>query len=243
MILHDDVTAEMTRIISLSGKVDAEMVPIPIPDRPRRNKVYVVKAGIPRYSPYEKTVFLDSDTLIDGPIDDLFGKLEDNPAFVTKFAKWVTTGNKMRKRVNGWDDISPTMSDLVARAVGTSYPALNTGVLGWQRGASILTDWLAATQAGAGKFIADEIGMQLVYTDHDHILLDDRWNCSPIYGECKQDAIIWHFHGRKHLKNEHGRKLWEPAFRECMAQNVAEIRDWAGQYDTEVKTWLEETNR
>jgi len=242
-ILYDDASEDITRIIAQYHGVQAERIPFDTPTKPRRNKAYVCKTLMPHYSPYERTVFLDADTLIEGPIDPLFDWLDSNPVIVTQFAEWVTTGRKMKGRIRKLSGISPLVDAAIDHVTKNSYPALNTGVMGWQRNAPFLADWQALGKALSGRFIADELAAQLALPGSSHLLLDDRWNCSPIYGQYQSEAVIWHFHGGKHLKKEQGRRLWAPAFRECMMLDFAEVARWGGQYDTEVREWLDRESR
>lgn len=200
----------------------------------RRHAHYVTKSLIPTWTPYDRTVFLDADTVVEGKIDELF----EPRLALTQFADWVSTGRRMSKRCNDWRGISPMIDALAERQVTQTHPAINTGVMGLRKGDAQLALWHAVTMAGGGKFIGDEIAMQLVHPNLECQVLDDRWNCSPFHGVHKAEAVVWHFHGRKHLRKEQGRTLWEPLFRAAVRDRAGRIDRWAGTYDPWVRDLL-----
>lgn len=204
-----------------------------------RNAHYASKSLAPAWTPYEETVFLDADTIVTGPIDALFG----HRLAITQFAEWVSTGPRMSKRCRDWKGISPYIDTLIERQVQKSHPAINTGVIGFRKSDPQLAMWHAVTMAGKGRFIGDEIAMQLVHPELECTVMDDRWNCSPFFGLHKGEAVVWHFHGRKHLRKDAGRVLWLPAFQEAVAAKAGKLDEWAGKYDKWVRDWLKTNGR
>ena len=207
----------------------------------RRHSGYLTKTAIPDWSPYDRSLFIDGDTLIVGDPSPLFGMLDDRELIITNFGEWQSQGNRMAKRIRGWRGLTPAIDWLVEDQLAAEYPAINTGVFAWRRGWEYARDWAAVTQAGSPRHMADELAMQLLQsmmTESSYDVVGDRWNCSPLYGAEKDDAAIWHFHGNKHLRKEVGRKLWIPALEAAMAENVGGIADWAGKYDKTVRQHL-----
>jgi len=70
------------------------------------------------------------------------------------------------------------------------YPAINTGVFGFAKRNEQLSLWHAVTSAGEGRFMTDELAMQLIFPDLDCTVLDDRWNCSALYGVHQDEVVI-----------------------------------------------------
>ena len=191
----------------------------------RRHAVNVTKTWLHRYSPFEETIFLDADTI---PIKH-FGELWPlaNEMVLTQFANWVSTGSKIKSRVNWWAGLRPA---LVSKSLANNDEAVNTGVFAFAKATKMLEPWHQITLAGAKTFIPDEIAAQLIYKDYHHRLLDDRFNCSPHYGVNVGDVRIWHCHGGKHLRPR-TEKLWRGLFKECWDNNVGFIKEWISDED------------
>lgn len=204
-------------------------------DKYRRHSGYMNKPKMIQLSPFDSTVFLDADTLIAKPIDDMFIE-PDGEVCLTKFANWTTKGKKIKGRISKWLRAEP---ERVQRQLDTEYAAVNTGVLAF--GGGVLSrrfgdHWLDTTSRNP-RFIADEIAAQLIYPEHGCILLDDRYNCSPLYGANRDDAVVWHFHGKKHLRPQ-AIDLWWPVYSEAVEKNVAGIRDWTPAGDKRLREHL-----
>ena len=59
----------------------------------QRNGHYVTKSTMPKWSPYDTTVFLDADTIVCKPIDRLFEESRKG-LVLTQFCTWISTGRK-----------------------------------------------------------------------------------------------------------------------------------------------------
>ena len=228
---------------------------VSLPRIGNRNGHYVTKSTLPKWSPYDVTVFIDADTIVCKPIDRLFEEARKG-LFVTQFVEsWISTGRKMSSRISsaahkpdidhrheflsGWIEAQCQEQLRIKPTDAAEYPALNTGVLGWKKGHAALALWHEVTIQIGNRFMADELAMQLILPNVDATVLPEIWNASPLHGECKpEDVVIWHFHGRKHVKKEQGRTLWWPAFESACAAKVAGIHRWAGKHDKTVRNQL-----
>lgn len=207
----------------------------------RRNAAYATKSLVPSHSPYDRTLFIDADTLIVGDPTPLFDYLDTRELVVTNFGNWQSQGNKMKKRIGGWKGLTPAIDAMVADQLSKQWPAINTGVFAFRKDWQYARQWHTITDKGSPKHMADELAMQLLLSVMDpktYEVVDDRWNTSPLYGAMQQDAVIWHFHGRKHVRKEACKKLWVPAFEECREKNVGGIAEWAGKWDKTVRAYL-----
>lgn len=230
-VTDDDCQAVAERAKGL----DIEVRRVPL-SKARRHSAYLNKTLVPQWTPYDESVFLDGDTMIVAPIDDLFGR----PLVITSFGEWQTQGRRMSGRINRWRGRTAYIDALVDRQLHRPYPAINTGVFAFRRGLPFLSLWHTVTKAGAGLHMTDELAMQLLHSEIEECLvMDDRWNCSPIYGTHSDDVKIWHFHGGKHPRREAGKTLWAPAFDRAYEQNVCGLQEWAGTYDAQVRQHLE----
>jgi hypothetical protein len=201
------------------------------------------KTLLPDVSPFDNTVFLDTDTLVVGDFTDLFPAENTEQIRITRFADWITTGKKVRKRILGWADVLPSEARLMTRV---SYPAINTGTMGWtKKSTKFVKEWQEKT-AVHKKFMCDEIVCQLIFYRYPHCVLDDRWNASPPYSYSRlkktgklSDVRIWHGHGWKFIKNKNGRKVWMPHYHAAVEDNFGTLAEWAPHHDTKLKKLLE----
>jgi hypothetical protein len=205
----------------------------------RKNTAYAAKPTIMRQTPFDVTVFLDADTLPVGSVEPLLDAVARPPSpgiLLTTFSGWVTTGSIIKKRVQSIARTSEEAARLGAIALSKPMPAVNTGVIAFRRGSPFLIHWQNITEAGWNVFIADEMAAQVMTADPEKypcLLVDDRWNASPMYHSCPlEDVVVWHFHGDKHVvrpdggKGRAGHVLWWPAFQEVWAEDVGGIQSW-----------------
>ncbi len=236
LLLLDNVTEDIGRRIADDPAIHATVKVID-PVEGHRHSCYITKTLVPDWSPFERTLLIDGDTTIVGSFDELFGA----ELAITHFSNWHSLGSMVSGRIKWWRGKSPEIDVLVDRQLAHSWPAINTGVIGWRRGHPALLRWKELTLAGAGLHMTDELAMQLLIGEmrmSEFNIFDDRFNCSPIYGARKDDVRIWHFHGNKHLRKEPGRVLWKPLFRETLAANVGGLQEWAGRFDPQVRELL-----
>ncbi len=197
--------------------LDLRLIPIvPV----RKHSMNVTKTWLHRYSPFEKTIFLDADTIPMTDFEELWPKTTE--MVLTRFANWNNDGPKIKSRVEWWKGIRP---DLVDKCLAKTNAAVNTGVFGFTRDSEMLESWHQLTLSGYHTFICDEIAAQLIYPDFEHRMLDDRFNCSSCFGVNKNDVRIWHCHGGKHLR-PNTKELWLSLFKECWDENIGGINEW-----------------
>ena len=219
----DDEALQMYQWVKDDGAFP-EVIKVDIRDdfHNRRNGAYLVKTRMIDYSPFDKTVFLDADTLVVGSIEDIFP--QGSEVRLTQFSDWVTTGKKMSKRIDHWKELLP---DEVAHMQAHAYPAINTGVLGFSKKSTEFSEKWQEVSEQLVRFMVDELVAQLIYPEFLHTVLSDRYNASPVYSKSPYDDVrVWHGHGGKMHKNERGRKLWYPVFEAVLGENYANIQEW-----------------
>lgn len=236
-IFHDEVAAPIVQRIAADGKAEARLFD---PVRYRRNSHYAAKPALPAMSPYQNTIQIDTDTIWRGPPDDLFAMLTPTLTIVTQFGCWVTTGPKMRGRIEVWRKADP---ERVERSLAKPWPALNTGTIAYGNEAVVAREaWARQIAKLPDVFMSDEIGFICLvpdYADRPDLLLitDDRFNASPRFGKHKDDATVLHFHGCGKLDRlPEYRRAWEPEFRQVWQCNFAGIQSWARDG---AKGWIE----
>lgn len=201
---------------------------------------YHAKTSMGMLSPFDRTVFLDSDTLVVGDLSEMYPTNDE--VRWTQFSTWTTSGKKIRGRITGgcWPQVFP---EAVAYQSAMAYPAINTGVVGFCDGAyRTMQQWNAKTSEheslyGKRSFISDEICAQLLAFDYPHRIMPDDYNASPSYrGPQRADGVkIWHGHGFKFLKRRNGEleqpwklrcEIWLPYFRRALQLGWCSIDKW-----------------
>ena len=175
--------------------LDAEVLPI----NTRSLPPLVYKARMQDITPYDVTMFIDADTVVNAPIDDYFKKIQEHTFCTGAFAGWKTTGGTISRRIKKF---TPIARDLVPAALRYGH-AVNTGVFGFTKNATILEPWKQLTEEAWRTHcsrIPDEVACQMLLPEHKHWLAPVEWGVSVKYGTTKlEDAKIIHYHGRKHV--------------------------------------------
>jgi hypothetical protein len=214
----------------------------------RRNAAFLTKLDVLGQVPYPAAVYLDADTLIVGRLDPLIEAANRSEFAATQFADWLSSGRLIRRRIEAWRSVQPRchdsdwMNSLVDEAL-QPRPAVNGGVFAFQQGARLLPQWRELAYAGWNTFICDEIALQLLLPRYPHEVLDCRFNCSPLYGFERTDVRVWHFHGERHLRHARCRELWWPAYRICVAENIAGLAEWQPGADRRLRRFLSASKR
>lgn len=190
-----------------------------------RHRSYSMKPILPSLSPYKYTIQMDTDMIVVGDFNEVWPH-HDEELVLTQFSSWVSTGGMMSKRIQMYLDVQPEMTK---KQLSKPHPAINTGIVAYgNHNKTARKEWLEVTNQKHGKFIVDEIAMQVLSgTAPKCRILDDRHNCSPFYGVHKDRATIWHFHGSKHIRKEKGKELWLPEFHAACQAKFADVHRWA----------------
>jgi hypothetical protein len=201
------------------------------------------KCQITELMPYDEAVFLDCDTLVVGDITELFPRPGTEEVVLTQFANWWSNDRKIKGRTEPYRDILPAE---VARSQSSRYPAINTGTFGiTKRSTRYVARWKTACQQRP-KFMCDELVAQVIFPDFPHRVLDERWNCSPIFSHARYgppndaDVRIWHGHGWKFITRSHGHVIWMPYYHAAAAQGFAQLGEWAPAVDKKLRKVLED---
>lgn len=221
--------------------VDVKHIPI---KTYRRRSAYVAKPSVYRWTPFDRSLFVDADTVFRADPSPLF---EVGSSFVvTKFSDWICSGGIIKKRIEPFFNIGDAAIEvprLAKQVIAESWPAINTGVFVFDRNWTGMRSWERLTQAARTRAnFTDEIAAQVLlpFFGDDVSIVNDRWNWSPIYGKSANPAIV-HFHGKKHLRPE-AMPYWLPVFRECVELNVANIRSWMPAGDNRLAEFLSAEN-
>jgi hypothetical protein len=195
------------------AKLNAKTIPMPY--RAGEGSL-VLKASLWRYSPFDLTMFMDADTIVLNPIDEYFNYIEKYDFVTGNFANWKTSGGTISRRIRAWKNCCP---ELIQPALDFGQ-AVNTGIDGWKKGASLLKDWEDLTikgyQMNCTRRIVDEIGCQLLLAKHKCYVADTSWGESVKYGKVDKDTKIIHYHGSKHVGDRPQNLLWKQHYWELV---------------------------
>lgn len=222
----------------MAGKLQAELIPAPASDEYGLMK----KSRIWKVSPFEHTLFLDADTVVRAPVDQLIEWTKEHGCVQTRFNDWHTHRGRMRKRIEQWRAVDAKLTD-AALAYGK---AINTGVQGWTKGDPILPAYEELTARGLAvrgisRKTLDEIAMQLLLPHHRHYLAASEWNCGGQHGEGAKAKII-HYHGHKHCRRGPNGDIWKAEFWELVKRFPEHAAQLTGDpRDESIALWLKES--
>jgi len=174
-----------------------------------KNKTYLNSCLSHTVTPYDTSIWIDSDTVILKDPSKLFEHARKNEFAIAQFANWVTNGSKIRKRIKAWE---PYLPEFVKDAINFG-PAINCGVYAFHKDGKLVKDWFDHAVKGKTSFIPDEVCCQVILPQYPHIIVDPKYNTSCRYGTVDKNTVIIHYHGRKHCRIKDGKylnnsKLW-----------------------------------
>lgn len=193
-----------------------------------KNDVYLKKASVNSWTPYDISVFLDADTLVRGNIDELFEYADKYDFVVPQFTSWTTNTKAIIRRIKGWEEAYPHLMD----GALNFGKAVNCGVFAFKKNTEFAIKWCDDIKPGRCNFIPDETGMQVVLQNYRHFVCDQKFNVSCKYSNphCENARVI-HYHGRKHCRlNDDGKiiyngDLWLDEFEQAYKINYLNIKD------------------
>jgi predicted O-methyltransferase YrrM len=213
-------------------------------DAPEGHKqALLIKTCLNKYSPYDTTVFIDCDTLVIRPFDELFEWAEEHKFVVTAFSTWNVRRGAIARRVKAWLDHEVITEEEYKEA--RDYPAgINVGVMAFQNDASIYEDWYPLAERGIDVFIPDEVSCQILLPKHKHYLAPQHFNNTCRYSPVDEDTRIIHYHGRKHARLERTQRkdeigtarFWIAKYKQLMEKDWCNIQEVAA-------TWRDRTLR
>lgn len=211
-----------------------------------RNAVFLQKSSVNDHTPYDLSIFLDSDTIVKGDISELFSLAESHDFVVPQFSDWTTETRAIVKRTESWKALYPS---LVEQALKPA-PAVNCGIFAFKKNCKFMVDWCAAITPGRDNFIPDETGMQAILHKYKHIVADQKFNCSCKYSKPEgKDTRIIHYHGRKHCRTGkdgsliYGGKIWVDTLNEAISKNFMNIKDFIPGNDRQLKSYLKSSKQ
>ena len=209
-------------------------------------KTLVRKTDMFGNPPYDRTLWIDSDTIVVGKLDEMFGYLDTCDVAIPHFAGWISTGHHISKRVNKFRGI---IEDKYLEESLKLHPAVNTGVLSFKKSdkwKKFVEDWVKIADQGSKKniFISDEVSFQILYPNIENwglkcIITPTDFNVSVLHdGGKSKDPRIIHFHGQKSVLPVPLCEIWKKEFKEMCDSNIANINSFLKYADKRLKRYM-----
>lgn len=194
-------------------------------------------------APYDRNLWLDTDTVVVGKIDEMFDYLDDCEVSIPHFADWWSDGSGIAKRVKRYSGLA---SDKVIKTALSHHPAINCGVFSFRKDATFLDDWLSLASKGDHKmFIPDEVAFQTLYPSFPEKVkvCPSKFNVSVLHdrGRTKDKRII-HYHGQKHVLNVPYCRVWKDLFHKMRRDNTAGINNYIYLSDKRLKEYIDDND-
>jgi len=161
-----------------------------------RKQILLNKCLAHNYTPYDNTIFIDSDTIILGKFDELHDEADRNEFVVTQFSDWTTKRSVIKKRIKEWKEIFPEM---IKEAL-EERPSVNVGVFAFRKDSEFMNAWFDYAKHGTHMFIPDEQCCHLLLPKYKNSIVSNDYNTSCKYDKVKDTTKILHFHGKKHCR-------------------------------------------
>lgn len=220
---------------------DVQEFPNPHTGKNSRGVSLPLKTRVYEWTPYETTVFIDADTLVQGDVSPLFEMAEQHETgMVFTDWGWHCGGRKMRKRIDPW-----IAAGLFTRPPD-DFPAVNTGVFAFRKDSPVMPEWSYRCVNGVpitgDTFYGDEVCGNLIAHEMGACIAPMIWNTSCL---CRDDdalaaAKIIHMHGRKHVRRNW---LWDKRGRRKDTRPVASVM-WCHAFEEMLSNheWAKDLN-
>jgi hypothetical protein len=198
---------------------------------------FVAKAWTYLKTPYDRTIYIDCDTTVIKPIDELF----EYPFGVCQVAQInILDDHKVARRtrthMRHWRELGPGGALLLQRAMDANVPCINNGMVVFDKEHPCV--WEMHHLALAGRLHnlgGDQLALQLMLAHHPEIaILPDKWNRCLGYSTDANSAAILHFHGRRWYVHRRCRRLWYEYLMTTLRANVGSLSKWVNRYNYRV---------
>jgi len=212
-------------------------------------KTLVRKTDMFANPPYDRTMWLDSDVVVNGKLDEMFDDLDDYDVSIPHFCGWKSNGRTMAKRIKKFEGIA---EERHLKKSLEENPAANTGILTFRKSENwtkFVHDWVNLAHEGskARIFIPDEVAFQILYPSLDEWglkinIASMKFNVSVKFGADVEDKRLIHFHGRKHCLDLPMCDYWKKEFDEMRKNDTSNINHYLQYADKRLKQYLKVKN-
>lgn len=195
-----------------------------------RKNYWFEKSRLHLYTPYDQSIFLDSDTIVLQNFNELFDVIDEHDFFACQFAHWRSSGRTIGKRLKQW---MSTDRELVEHTIKADIPSVNVGVYGFKSDAEFMKHWFNLTIKHPKANLPEESTCHLLLTQYKSTIVSSKYNCSCKHDDPDSpDTKIVHYHGRKHCLLDQNKKpkyhadKWLGLWMEIFENNVCDIQQW-----------------
>ena len=216
-------------------------------DEKHEYKTLIRKTDMFSDPPYDRTLWIDSDVVVVGPIDEMFDYLDQCDVAIPHFAGWWSDGKIISKRIKRFEGIAEER--FITKALEHN-PAINTGILSFrksQKWTDFVHYWVNLAHEGSTQdkpiFIADEVAFQVLYPSAQDwelqvSIVPMKFNISIKHDPGTEDPRIIHAHGQKHVMDFPLCDIWKTEFEEMRINNIADINNFLKYADKRLKKYL-----
>lgn len=192
-------------------------------------------------APYDRNLWLDTDTVVVGKFDEMFDYLDKYDYAISHFAGWWSDGSGIAKRIKRFQGKCP---DEWIKIALQHNPAINCGVFSFKKNIPFLDVWYdLAKRTDGTMFIPDEASCQVLYPQHPEVFIAPmKFNVSVIHDPGTEDKRIIHMHGQKHVLDNPNCRLWKDTFKEMTEKNIGYINEFLYVADKRLKAYMGESN-
>lgn len=225
---------EIVRAIAEDPRINVEPI-ASVPAYRGRNDQFLAKIQLMQQQDDGPNLYLDADTLISGPLDEMFPAAECYGMAVTQFCNWTTAGNLIRGRIERLREFPVVDKRMIDEVTTKVYPSVNGGVFSCMPNNTVLSVWHRWSEAARSIFICDECVLHLMvpmFAPQERlVVMPGRFNSSPKYVREPEagHVRVWHGHGDcwvRPQKSPEGWEMWSAALKECRQLNVGRINEW-----------------
>ena len=230
---------DIVQQLCLDRRVEADFEEV-IPSYRGKNDQFLHKVELMQQQPAGPNLYLDADTLVNGPLTEMFSNAEYFGFAATQFNDWDTSGKLIRGRIERLAEFPTIDKKLVEEVCSNPYPSVNGGVFSCMPNSSVLSVWHRWSSAAKSIFICDECVLHLMVPMFGPIerltVMPGIFNSSPKYVPQSETGRVrvWHGHGDcwvRPAKSREGWSMWSTAMREALKLNVGGIRQWYKNVD------------
>lgn len=226
---------------SICNKYDLSIIKINSDLNIRKN-YWFEKSRIHLYTPYDNSIFIDSDTIIVQNFNELFNEIEEHDFIACQFSHWRSNGRTISKRLKQW--IS-TDKELVEHTIQSNIPSVNVGVYGFKKDADLMQHWFDITIKHPKAHLPEESTCHLLLTQYKSKIVSSKYNCSCKHDDpTTADTKIIHYHGRKHcsldqhLQPKYHGQIWINNWFKVFDQNICDIQTWYDKCGDRNLSWF-----
>lgn len=207
--------------LAKDGRVNLTAPPTPH-SRAKAAPAYYIKSCLPDITPYDSTLFLDADTLIDDDLGPLLQSPKDDTILLAKHPDGrVQDSGRAKARLESAVERGQLHPKRLQKLIDQNAWAINSGMISFTRKLRLTKRWQELTLLFDNHVLHDELALQLIYPNHPHVLVDGRYNRLINREPHAKDAAVWHY-TNKYLGLGRAATLY--------CETLAEMldRDWAG---------------